>query len=477
MRQTDISTLGLCLLLLLGSYGCERSGNKQSPDAGLAFAMPGPIAASQQAEGDPQAGYRAVTEGTYITCGLPDSVYQKVSPQMDPGDRLPDRSGRNAELPYQFSSYTTPEGVPLVVSNCLTCHAAHFNGKLIVGLGNESLDFTEDRSESVESTGMYVSGEAEAREWRLWSDRMRAIAPYIVTDTVGLNPAINLTWALFAHHDPITLTWSDKPVLEPPSRQVLPVSTPPWWRMRKKHAMFYSGEGRGDHVRLMFLASSLCTDSVAAAETQIQRYGRDLRAYIANLTPPRYPFPVDAPLAERGQQVFEATCSRCHGTYGPAWIYPNLLVDIGTVGTDPALMEAGMSSAYGRFYRWFAQSPYGRGAELLPARGYVAPPLDGVWATAPYLHNGSVPTLAVLLESAKRPRYWRRTYNSTDYDPQTLGWRYVELPAGKAAAADPGLRKQIYDTDGAGASNAGHTFGDGLTDDDRRAVLEYIKTL
>ena len=59
--------------------------------------------------------------------------------------------------------------------------------------------------------------------------------------------------------------------------------------------------------------------------------------------------------------------------------------------------------------------------------GYVATPLTGVWATAPYLHNGSVPTLAALLDSTTRPKYWSRkygtngSYDSNDYDEHAVG--------------------------------------------------------
>jgi hypothetical protein len=471
--RPSLKVLVITLGVSLGS-GCEQD---PTPAWKPKHASPGPIAASPQAQGDPKAGYDALTNAAYITCGLPYSVYQQSAPKTPASERLPGRSGHNADLPYRFNTYTTPAGVELVVGNCLTCHAGYFNGQLIVGLGNEAIDFTEDRSAAIESTGIYVQDGPEAVEWRKWADRMQSISPYIITDTLGANPAINLTWVLLAHHDPKTLAWSKTPLIAPPSRTVLPVSTPPWWRMRKKHAMFYGGEGRGDHTRLMFLATSLCTDTNAEAEALIARYGNDVRAYIASLAPPVYPFPIDRALAGQGQQVFDATCARCHGTYGEHGSYPNLLVDLKEVGTDPALSEAGMYAGQERFYEWLAHSVYGKGAEFRPARGYVAPPLDGVWATAPYLHNGSVPTIAGLLESRRRPRYWSRSFDSTDYDQSTLGWRYTESAYGKQGVHDALERKRLYDTSGAGASNQGHVFADHLSSAERTALLEYLKTL
>jgi hypothetical protein len=320
-----------------------------------------------------------------------------------------------------------------------------------------------------------VDGETQALEWRKWADRIDAIAPYMVTDTIGVNPANNLTLALLAHRDPKTLAWSQTPLLEPPPTKPLPVSVPPWWRMKKKHAMFYSTEGRGDHARFMMLISTTCTDNVEEART-IDGYFTDIRAFIASLEPPTYPFPVDESLAAQGRAVFEAHCSRCHGTYGDDWTYPNLVIGLEEIGTDPALAVGAVNEA-DRFLHWFNSSFYGEIARAAPAPGYIAPPLDGVWATAPYLHNGSIPSIEALLNSAKRPRFWRHASATPDYNEAALGWDYLALTHGKEGVQDRKARKWIYDTTLTGYSNQGHTFGDTLTGPERSAVLEYLKTL
>src|SRR5262249_7538106 len=117
-----------------------------------------------------------------------------------------------------------------------------------------------------------------------------------------------------------------------------------------------------------------------------------------------------------------------------------------------------------------------------PARqtkGYQAPPLDGIWATAPYFHNGSVPTVADGLNSKSRPKIFTRSYRTDQeaYDAAKLGWRVEVLERG----ADPKLsdyqRRKLYDTTQTGRGNGGHTFGDHFTDAERRAVIEYLKTL
>jgi hypothetical protein len=100
-----------------------------------------------------------------------------------------------------------------------------------------------------------------------------------------------------------------------------------------------------------------------------------------------------------------------------------------------------------------------------------------VWASAPYLHNGSVPTIEALLDSSKRPQYWTRTFSSTDYDAVALGWKFTTLDHGQAAEPNATARTKIYDTTLVGYGNAGHTFGDDLDAGERTAVLEYLKTL
>lgn len=94
---------------------------------------------------------------------------------------------------------------------------------------------------------------------------------------------------------------------------------------------------------------------------------------------------------------------------------------------------------------------------------YKAGPLAGVWATAPYLHNGSVPTLHdLLLPPDRRPKTF--TLGRQEYDPARVG--YVTEGGGF-----------LFDTAAPGQSNAGHTWGTQLNEEDRQALLEYLRSL
>ena len=452
-------------------------GDREAAFDASQFRSPtGPVPPSQQRPGDANAGRYALLNAPYVSCGIPYDAYRRLNPETAESERLLERDGRNAELPYALTSHVNEDGVEVISNNCLTCHAGRIDDKIIIGLGNEFGDFTRDPSRLVLQTGNYVRGAAETEAWEHWADRIDAIAPYTQTKTIGVNPAPNLTWALMSRIDPATLKWSDSALIAPPPKDPLPISVPPWWGMSKKNAMFYTTIGRGDHALFMLLASMLCidgTDDVA----EIDAYAPDIRAFIGSLEPPRFPYPVDDELAVEGEKIFVRDCSSCHGTYGDNETFPNRVYSVAEVGTDPAYATEATDGSRDRFYAWVASSPYGDTESANPAPGYIAPPLDGVWATAPYLHNGSVPNMEALLLSDLRPTYWRHLFDPRNYDPQTMGWRFEALLAGQESEADPERRRVIYDTTLRGYGNQGHTYSDKLSDEERSALLEYLKTL
>jgi cytochrome c peroxidase len=108
-----------------------------------------------------------------------------------------------------------------------------------------------------------------------------------------------------------------------------------------------------------------------------------------------------------------------------------------------------------------------------PKLVYKGRPLQGIWATAPYLHNGSVPNLwEILLPPAKRSSDFN--LGTREFDPKLVG--YVTTPS-----ADNSFVFHTHDASGApldGNSNAGHDYNNaGLSDDDRWALVEFMKTL
>ena len=113
--------------------------------------------------------------------------------------------------------------------------------------------------------------------------------------------------------------------------------------------------------------------------------------YIEELEVPKYPFEIDTQLAAKGKALFEKTCAKCHGTYGPDGKYPNRVVSIEEVGTDPVRLHAVPKENREWNNKGWMQYK-GQQPGLVGVEGISRPPLDGIWASAPYFHNGAAPT-------------------------------------------------------------------------------------
>ncbi|MBT5774777.1 MAG: c-type cytochrome [Dehalococcoidia bacterium] len=191
-----------------------------------------------------------------------------------------------------------------------------------------------------------------------------------------------------------------------------------------------------------------------------------LERYILELEVPAYPFEVDDELAAAGAALFQTHCAACHGLDGEQ---TGLVVLPGEVGTDQerlGMWEQKDADAYNEKY-----GGYDWGfSSFQDIDGYVAVPLDGLWLRAPYLHNGSVPTLRDLLElPALRPTSFYRGYDV--YDPEQVGF-----VSDVAEDAESGLVFFLYDTTLRGNSNQGHLWGTELSANQKDALLEYLKT-
>ena len=454
-NQTSNFVLNLCFLMFGASFfsACQRVNEVR---VGPQIAKKVRLVRSTQRAGIAAKGREYLLHGNFIDSGFPvsstdsfESDQTKVSP---------------------FTTIQSPEGISMIAPNCLQCHADSLRGEYLIGLPNTSFDFTVDMtfaSGFIKKSLLYQYGES-SKEWAAsfpFIRAMEAVSPHIQTEVVGANPADKLAAVLAAHRDPTDLSWSDEPQLSIPT-EVVPADPPAWWLLKHKQAMFATGIGRGDFARLM-MASSLLTLTDTTRAREIDDQFVHVRAYIESLEAPRYPLPVDFELATKGEHLFNKHCVKCHGTPDK---YPNYLVDLSVIKTDSLLVTSNF--AYPNFIDWYNKSWFSKGtgrAFLEKGAGYVAPPLTGVWATAPYLHNGSVPTIYHMLNSKSRPTYWIQHSSSFDIDSVQLGWQFKEV--------DGKVDKYVYDTTLPGYGNQGHTFGDELVDTERFAIIEYLKTM
>jgi mono/diheme cytochrome c family protein len=348
--------------------------------------------------------------------------------------------------------------------SCLACHQGQVRGEAIPGVPNSGYAL-ETLTEEVRAVKVRLQKPLS---------HMDVGAMFLpLGTTVGTTNAVIFGVALMRHRD------ADLNIVRRPPRFDLPhhdMDAPAWWHYAKRKSLYVDGFAPKGHRMLMqFL---LVEQNGPERFREWEDEFREIEAWIASLQPPAWTGPVDRGLATRGEIVFRATCAECHGTYGEGGTYPERLVPIAEVGTDRARLDS-LAAGERRALNdsWFGH--YGRDAEPLRDRerpeGYLAPPLDGVWASAPYFHNGSVPTLWHVLHPSERPVVWRRT--ATGYDDQRVGLEveaFADLPAGRLR---PSERRRYFDTRKPGKAASGHDFADLLDAEEKRALLEYLKTL
>ena len=150
-----------------------------------------------------------------------------------------------------------------------------------------------------------------------------------------------------------------------------------------------------------------------------------VRQWTWTLKPPAYPYPVDRTLAARGAAVYGQSCASCHGDHRfrdgqRSGDRLGQVEDIDRIGTDRHRLDSYTPAFAANQYTLFPDSPY-RFSRFRKTRGYANHPLDGIWLRAPYLHNGSVPTLRALLdEPSRRPTSFYRGYDV--FDQQGVGF-------------------------------------------------------
>jgi len=371
------------------------------------------------------------------------------------------------------------------------------------------------------------------------------------------------------------------------------MDTPAWWNMGHRPVKFVDGVFPMDAPRvdmvfytpLLGLFGSLGGPLSEAGQDWMRAHGPDANTWIESLKAPAYPGAIDTALAEQGAVLFHTlnlwatarnnpvpkpnegngSCASCHGAYAPryvndpaylatpalegmaAYITPQRIIQTDIVRqktNNEAVQVAGASNFFGYPSTSGTANDCGpqNRADLRGTRelGYLAPPLYGVWATAPYMHNGSIPNVWEVLKPADRKPLWRRVSNPVRwdqvgraimgydtrmgaYDAQKMGWKYDALQCRKPTLFDPvpspywrcdpkdgqlqswyddllrGLYgnvvltwnvlfpptitnsdiedRKIYNTSMFGQGNGGHTFNSVLTDAERKALIEYLKTL
>ena len=504
--------------------------------------------------------------------GMPIAPYPNPYPLPgeDPND--PAKPGGSGQLPAFMTQLRGPNG-EWTGNVGFTCHACHSSA---AGLPEEGGGFHYGLGNNLQDIALMSREISEA-----------SLSPGIIFSLFGTGRGTNNAsdvnvFFLLNQDNGLRLDQYTLGMLL--SGSTASGDTPSWWNMGSRPAKFQDGFWAADasRVDMIFYQPIDALFGGSAGEEWMRAHAQHADKWILSLKSPVYPLPVNTALAEQGAVLFHSkdlwapnlnnpvprpeggngSCASCHGAYSPRYVNdPAYLADPSLEGVasnitphevirtdrrradtnNESVNQFGATSFLGYSETTGTENDCGplnrkeiRGDRPL---GYLAPPLYGVWASAPYLHNGSVPDVWTLLKPEERPALWRRVSTpkpegadarivmgydvslARAYDPSKLGWKYDvmacgigtlpfvecnpviggtplvqqilhalygnviltwnlgQIPFFLQVAPQQAEARKIYNTHLYSQGNGGHDFTTVLTDQERRALIEYLKTL
>ena len=255
---------------------------------------------------------------------------------------------------------------------------------------------------------------------------------------------------------------------------------PAIWYQRQKEGMQLHWDGNNTSVEERNRSAAFGTG--ANPPTLDRPSMRRMEEYIRDEARPA-PFPVDKidrALAARGEPLYLQHCGECHGRSGTDFSgrYVGKVTPIDEVKTDRHRLDSytyELCANQGQLYTGYESERF---KNFRKTFGYANMPLDGLWLRAPYLHNGSVPTLRDLMnKAAQRPKKFFRGYDVYDFKnvgflsnvAEEGGRKFFEFDTQERPGKDPRERNE-------GNANIGHEYGTDLPNADKDAIVEFLKT-
>ena len=243
------------------------------------------------------------------------------------------------------------------------------------------------------------------------------------------------------------------------------VDLPSLWNQRVREGMSLHWDGNNDSVDERNLNAAIGAGGVRNMEDALDHEGINRVAqWIRDLPSPGFPQDkIDGSRVEAGRGTFQTYCAQCHSSDGA---YIGQVTDIDEIGTDRERFDSFTQELADRLNTVGEGQPW-QFSHFRKTNGYANMPLDGLWLRAPYLHNGSVPTLRDLLNPPEeRPKVFYRGYDVYDFD--NLGF----ISNGPEAER-LGFK---YDITERGNGNQGHEYGTSLSQQEKNDLLEFLKT-
>jgi hypothetical protein len=453
--------------------------------AGTVAATWRPLAAQAGASDNIEDHFKYGSIGTEKTVGLPYPIWRVLPIVFE--DKLPKRPGNGYErLGFVSEGRERPIGTTnkdgRIGLNCATCHVgtvrddAGGTPRIVLGMPANQMDLqgyarflTATVDDPRFNNATLIEAIQKADPSFSWWDSL--------TYRVFVIPAIRKAVRRLAEQN----AWFDKRPPQGPGRvdtfnpykrllgfdmnaddTVGTADLPSLWNQRPRQGLWLHWDGNNDLVEERNKSAAI--GAGATPESLDLASLKRIEDWILDLKPPAYPQPRLRPaLVDRGRQAYQAACSRCHDVGSPQ---VGQVVEIGEIKTDPERLRsftpelAVKMNTIGSGYPWQFK-------HFRKTNGYSNMPLDGIWLRAPYLHNGSVPTLRALMFPEERPAVFFRAYDVYD-------WEKGGFVSTGPDAEKTGVR---FDTSLRGNGNGGHLYGTNLPADERVALIEYLKTL
>ncbi len=434
--------------------------------------------------------------------------------------RIPYPDGVKPNYRVGVSLLETPLGKGMTFS-CATCHTGIFMGKTVMGLTNKrpranEFFVTAKKYIPMIPAGFFQVATKATREEKKMFKRTQANLKFVGAkkpQVLGLDTSLaHVALSLVRRADDGLASknpyWAWKPRRSKFEYFVADSKPMPWWNLKYKTRWLADGSTVSGNPILMNIFVNEIGRGIDLEE--LEQWMKDSEDKIKDLTvavfstkAPHWTdfFPVNSislEAAQRGEKVFAKSCQKCHGAYQKAWSLPNAKdlslrerlktirveyherTPVKNVGTDPN--------------RWMAMKGYDKTLNKLrivqwantmtvAQKGYVPPPLEGIFLRYPYFHNNSIPNLCALMERPdRRPTRWVQgpSQGPQDYDQDCVGY-----PVGqKIPRRWWREREAIFDTTKPGLRNTGHgrVFWDArgnpkMSEAQKRDLREFLKTL
>ncbi len=424
---------------------------------------------------------------------------------------IPFKPGLDPEQRMGLSLIDTPQARGFTIS-CAECHSAELFGRQIIGLTNRFPRGNAFFAEGIEALHFVNGGlfqwstQASAGETELFNRTKAAIQFVQAKRPVQLGLDTSLAQVALSLATRAQDEWASQLPNQPRRDEKLariPADSKPavWWNVKYKNRWLSDGSvlsgnpiftniiwneiGRGTDLQVLsrwFEDNSLAIRNLTAAV-----FASEAPAITDFFSAEQLASGGDLVELKQGQKLFSEHCTRCHGQYQKAWdslqagtltlaeklkttnVIYHKTTPVYDVGTD-AYRYKGMSSLLQLNNLEISK----RNNILIEAqKGYVPPPLVGIWARWPYFHNNSAPSLCAVLSHPQErpPTYWARPANDpkTDFDFDCNGYP-------QKAASDQLPQEYFYDTRKMGLSNAGHDEQN-LTLPEKHALIRFLQTL